>query len=96
MNAPFTGPVAREMTSRLQQALEPTRLQLTDDSAQHHGHAGYNPAGESHFSLLIESAAFSGLSRVSRQRLVYKALGELMESRVHALAIRAVAPGEAD
>jgi BolA protein len=96
MNAPFTGPVAREMTSRLQQALEPTRLQLTDDSAKHHGHAGYNPAGESHFSLLIESAAFSGLSRVSRQRLVYKALGELMESRVHALAIRAVAPGEAD
>lgn len=96
MSAPFTGPVAREMTSRLQQALEPTRLQLTDDSAKHQGHAGYNPSGESHFSLLIESAAFAGLSRVSRQRLVYKALGELMESRVHALAIRAVAPGEAD
>jgi BolA protein len=95
MNADFTGPVAREMTRRLQDALQPTRLELMDDSAKHHGHSGYNPAGESHFSLLIESAAFTGLNRVARQRLVYKALGELMDERVHALAIRAVAPGEA-
>jgi len=94
MNAPFTGPVAREMIRRLQDALQPTRLELTDDSEQHRGHGGYNPAGESHFSLAVESAAFAGLTRVARQRLVYKALGELMDQRVHALAIRAVAPGE--
>ena len=95
MNAPFTGPVAREMINRLQSALQPSRLELTDDSARHQGHSGYNPEGESHFSLLIESAAFAGMNRVARQRLVYKALGELMDERVHALAIRAVAPGEA-
>jgi BolA protein len=94
MNAAFTGPVAREMTKRLQEALAPTRLDLTDDSEQHRGHGGYNPAGESHFSLLIESEAFTGKSRVERQRLVYRALGELMHERVHALSIQARAPGE--
>ncbi|WP_114227314.1 MULTISPECIES: BolA family protein [Sphingomonas] len=94
MNADFTGPVAQDITHRLTQALSPTRLELVDDSAKHHGHAGHNPAGESHFSLLIESAAFAGQSRIARQRLVYRALGELMDARVHALTIRAVAPGE--
>jgi BolA protein len=94
MNADFTGPVAREITRRLNESLSPTRLELTDDSAKHHGHSGHNPEGESHFSLLIESAAFAGHNRVARQRLVYRALGELMDARVHALAIRAVAPGE--
>lgn len=82
------------MIRRLETALQPTRLDLTDDSEKHRGHAGHNPAGESHFSLRIESPAFAGKSRVERQRLVYKALGELMDERVHALAIRAVAPGE--
>jgi BolA protein len=82
------------MRRRLQLALEPSRLDLTDDSEQHRGHGGYNPSGESHFSLLIESAAFAGRTRVERQRLVYKALGELMHERVHALAIKAIAPGE--
>ena len=67
---------------------------LRDDSEQHRGHGGYNPAGESHFFLSIESAAFAGLSRVQRQRLVYKALGELMDERVHALAMETKAPGE--
>jgi BolA protein len=82
------------MLRRLNSALSPTRIELTDDSEQHRGHGGYNPAGESHFSLRIESAAFAGKNRVQRQRMVYAALGELMESRVHALSIRASAPGE--
>lgn len=94
MNADFTGPVARDITRRLTESLQPSRLELTDDSAKHHGHVGHNPAGESHFSLLIESAAFAGQTRVARQRLVYRALGDLMDERVHALTIRAVAPGE--
>ncbi len=94
MNAQTTGPVAAEMLRRLNSALSPTRIELTDDSEQHRGHGGYNPAGESHFSLRIESAAFAGKNRVQRQRMVYAALGELMESRVHALSIRASAPGE--
>ena len=67
---------------------------MVDDSEQHRGHGGYNPSGESHFTLTIESAAFTGKSRVERQRMVYAALGELMDERVHALSIRASAPGE--
>jgi BolA protein len=94
MNSGGTGPVAAEMIKRLNSALSPSRIDLVDDSEQHRGHGGYNPAGESHFSLAIESAAFAGKSRVERQRLVYSALGDLMRERVHALSIRAIAPGE--
>jgi BolA protein len=94
MNVQKTGPVAAEMLARLNSALSPTSVQLTDDSEQHRGHGGYNPAGESHFSLRIESEAFAGKSRVERQRMIYAALGELMNERVHALSIRAAAPGE--
>jgi BolA protein len=93
MDSERTGPVASEMMKRLNSALSPTRLELVDDSEQHRGHGGYNPAGESHFSLTIESPAFAGKSRVERQRLVYAALGDLMRERVHALSIRAMAPG---
>jgi BolA protein len=94
MSLERTGPIASEMVKRLNSALSPTRLDLVDDSEQHRGHGGYNPAGESHFSLTIESPAFAGKSRVERQRLVYAALGDLMRERVHALSIRATAPGE--
>ena len=94
MNAAATGPVATEMLKRLDSSLSPTRVDLVDDSEKHRGHGGYNPAGESHFTLPIESAAFAGKSRIERQRMVYKALGELMDVRVHALQIRATAPGE--
>jgi BolA protein len=82
------------MLRRLNSALSPSRIELVDDSEAHRGHGGYNPAGESHFSLTIESPAFTGKSRVERQRLVYAALGDLMAERVHALSIRATAPGE--
>ena len=94
MNAQKTGPVAAEMLARLNSALSPTAVDLIDDSEQHRGHGGYNPAGESHFSLSIESPAFARKNRVERQRMIYAALGELMESRVHALSIKARAPGE--
>ena len=82
------------MRLRLEQALKPSRLELIDDSEAHRGHGGYNPAGESHFSLAIESPAFASKSRVERQRMVYAALAELMDERVHALSIRATTPGE--
>ena len=94
MDAPHTGPVATEMLRRLNSAISPARIKLVDDSEAHRGHGGYNPAGESHFSLTIESPAFAGKSRVERQRLVYAALGDLMRERVHALSIKATAPGE--
>jgi len=92
MSEASTGPVAKEMRRRLEAALNPTVLALTDDSEQHRGHGGYNPAGESHFSLVIESVAFIGQSRVERQRMVHAALGDLLEERVHALSITAREP----
>jgi BolA family transcriptional regulator, general stress-responsive regulator len=93
MDAPATGPVATEMRRRLE-SLDPTRVELIDDSEMHRGHGGHNPAGESHFSLAIESAKFAGKSRIERQRMVHQALGEMVGNRVHALTIRARAPGE--
>ena len=65
MDSTATGPIATEMLKRLE-VLGPSRVELTDDSEQHRGHGGYNPAGESHFSLTIESPAFAGKSRVER------------------------------
>ena len=94
MDAPATGPVATEMLRRLSSALSPSRVELADDSEQHRGHGGYNPAGESHFTLTIESPAFAGKSRVERQRMINAALGDLLHERVHALSNRARAPGE--
>jgi BolA protein len=94
MSTTATGPIAREMIERLTAALSPTHLELEDQSHQHVGHAGHDPRGESHFALIVESPAFAGLNRVERQRKVYAALGDLMRERVHALTIRAAAPGD--
>jgi BolA protein len=94
MDVQKTGPVAAEMLRRLDSALSPATIELIDESELHRGHGGYNPAGESHFNLRIESADFAGKSRVERQRMIYAALGDLMRERVHALSIRATAPGE--
>jgi len=94
MIPPATGPVATQMIERLQRALSPISLNLEDQSARHIGHAGHDGRGESHFALTIESAHFEGQSRIQRQRAVYAALGDLMEERVHALSIKASAPGE--
>jgi len=95
MNTPATGPVAAEITRRLMAALSPAALVVTDDSEKHRGHAGHDARGESHFTVDVTAAAFEGLNRVARQRLVNQALAELLVERVHALAIRARAPGEA-
>lgn len=90
-----TGPVAAEITARLTSALSPSRLEVINDSATHRGHMGDDGSGESHFTVIVESIAFNGLNRLARQRLVNSALGDLMRERVHALAIKARAPGEA-
>lgn len=89
-----TGPVAAEITRRLHAALSPQQLAVIDDSAHHAGHAGHDARGESHFTVEIVAEAFSGLGRVARHRLVTAALSDLLADRVHALAIRARAPGE--
>ena len=88
------GAVIDGLRERLTAAFEPSRLQISDDSAKHAGHAGARPEGETHFTVEIESAAFAGLSRVARQRLVNQALAEQFAAGLHALSIRASAPGE--
>jgi BolA family transcriptional regulator, general stress-responsive regulator len=88
------GPIASEMESLLTAAFAPTRLAVINDSGQHSGHMGDDGSGESHFTIEIEATAFAGQSRIDRQRMVNKALGDLPGQRVHALAIKAVAPGE--
>jgi BolA protein len=90
----MTGPLAQEMARLLEAAFSPARLEVINDSARHHGHIGDDGSGESHFTVEIESAAFSGISRLERQRMVNRALGDIPGQRVHALAIKAFAPGE--
>ena len=90
----MTGSVQTEMEALLAAAFPGARISLVNDSAKHHGHAGDDGSGESHFSLAIEWDGFAGMTRVARQRSVNKALGDIPGTRVHALAIRATAPGE--
>ena len=88
------GKVHEALSAKLKAAFSPTKLDLQDDSARHAGHAGSREGGESHFNLAIESAAFAGLSRVQRQRLTNEALRNDLAGPVHALSIKATAPGE--
>jgi len=90
----MAGPIATEIERLLAAAFAPSRLKVINDSATHHGHAGDDGSGESHFTVEIESAASAGMSRLERQRMVNRALGDLPGQRVHALAIKARAPGE--
>ncbi|MFM6949817.1 MAG: BolA family protein [Novosphingobium sp.] len=90
----MTSPIATEIEALLTATFAPTQLRVINDSAQHHGHLGDDGSGESHFTVEIESAAFAGVSRLQRQRLVNAALGDIPGQRVHALAIKARAPGE--
>jgi BolA protein len=91
---PSLGPVGREIAERLEAALSPDRLAVVNDSAMHSGHMGDDGSGESHFTVEIVASAFAGQSRVARQRLVNAALADLLRDKVHALAIKARAPGE--
>jgi BolA family transcriptional regulator, general stress-responsive regulator len=76
-------------------ALTPSRLELADDSARHAGHEGAKGGG-GHYRLTIVSEQFSGKNTLARHRMVYAALGPMMQQQIHALAIRAYAPDEAD
>lgn len=90
----MTGSVAQEITQLLTEAFAPSRLEVMNDSAKHRGHMGDDGSDESHFTVAIESDAFAGKSRLQRQRMVNGALGDIPGQRVHALAIKATAPGE--
>ena len=76
-------------------ALQPELLEITDDSAAHAGHAGAAPGGNTHWRVTIVSRFFQGKPTIARHRMVYAALGELMNNPIHALQIRARAPDEA-
>jgi len=82
------------MRERLMVELEPTRLDIVNESHMHAGHRSSPDTGESHFRVLIVSAKFAGRSRIERHRMVNAALAELLQGRVHALAIKALAPDE--
>lgn len=88
------GAILDAIHHKLSAAFQPTRLDIQDDSARHHGHAGARAGGESHFNVTIEAEAFRGTPKVARQRMVYRALAEELAGPVHALSVRALAPGE--
>ena len=90
----MTGPIAHEIERLLSAEFAPTHLAVINDSAHHKGHMGDDGSDESHFTVEIESPRFVGVSRLQRQRLVNAALGDIPGQRVHALAIKARAPGE--
>lgn len=86
--------VAATIESKLTAALQPTRVQVIDESELHKGHAGHRPGGQSHFRVEIVSAAFDGQSRVARQRRVYEILADELKAGVHALALKTLTPAE--
>jgi BolA family transcriptional regulator, general stress-responsive regulator len=90
--------VAEKMARKLTERFAPSRLDIVDDSHRHVGHVGHpggaGQGGETHFTVTLVSAAFAGLSRVARQRLVYEALAEELAGGVHALSLTTLAPGE--
>jgi BolA protein len=90
----MSGPVQQEMERLLAAAFAPSHLAVINDSASHHGHSGDDGSGESHFTIRIEAEAFTGKSRLDRQRMVNRVLGDIPGQRVHALAIKASAPGD--
>ena len=89
-----TAPLADIIAARLTDALAPSHLEVINDSHHHAGHMGDDGTGETHFRVEVETPQFEGLNRVARQRLVNQALAELLSTKIHALAIKARAPGE--
>lgn len=87
----MSGDTAARLAERLA-VLQPESLDIVDESHRHAGHAGAGGGG--HYRITIVSAAFAGQGTMARHRLVYQAVGDLMQGPVHALAIRALAPDE--
>ncbi len=86
--------MADRIREKLEQALAPAAVEVTDDSARHAGHAGSAPGGETHFNVKVVSAAFAGQGRVARHRLVNGLLAEEFGKGLHALQLTLLAPGE--
>jgi BolA protein len=90
-----SGPVANRLRAKLETAFAPEMLAIEDESSRHAGHSGVREGGESHFRVRIVSAAFKGLTRVERQRLVYAVVAEEIDAGLHALALTTLTPEEA-
>jgi len=88
-----TAPRVATIRSRLEAALKPDEIEIVDDSHEHAGHAGARD-GRGHFSVRIVSRQFAGKRTLERHRLVYAALGTLMRTDIHALAVSALTPEE--
>ena len=86
--------VADTIRAKLTERFTPIRLEISDESHRHAGHEGARPEGETHFSIVIVSAAFIGRNRVDRQRLVYQTLAEELAASVHALSLTTLTPDE--
>jgi BolA family transcriptional regulator, general stress-responsive regulator len=82
------------ITKKLREAFSPESLDVTDESHLHEGHSGHRPGGETHFRVYIVSPAFEGKSRIERHRMINTLLAAELAGSVHALAIKAHAPGE--
>ena len=82
------------ITNKLREAFSPESLEVSDESHLHEGHAGHRPGGETHFRVYIVSAAFEKKSRIERHRMINSTLAAELAGGVHALAIKAQAPGE--
>jgi len=89
----MTSERVEQIRTRLTQALQPESLEIIDESARHAGHAGA-ASGGGHFIVHIVAAAFQDKPLIQRHRLVYDALGEMMQRDIHALSIQAATPGE--
>jgi len=86
--------IEQTIKDRLNSAFQPVSLEVINDSHRHVGHASSPGSGESHFSVKVVAPAFAGKSRLERHRMVNAALADLLQGKVHALAIQALAPGE--
>lgn len=86
MNERTTG-TAEALRGKLEAAFSPTRLEIVDESERHRGHAGWREGGETHFRVVLRSAAFDGKSRIERSRAVHAVLRHELAERVHALAL---------
>ena len=86
--------VRAAIEKKLGEGLNPRRLSVVDESHLHAGHTHAPEGGESHFRVEVVSAAFAGLNRVARQRLVYGLLAEELKGPIHALALRTMTPEE--
>lgn len=92
----MTTGMQERIREKLAQALQPSTLEIVNDSSRHAGHMGDDGSGESHFRVTVVSGLFTGKNRVERQRMVYDLLAEELRGGIHALSLKAITPDEYD